>query len=65
MVFTTTAFEELTLQTLKIAAPEGARFVVVPHPLGGTPAEIVKQWGREAADHTIQALTERSISAQL
>ena len=56
MVFTTTAFEELTLQTMRIAAPADARYAVVPHPLGGTPEEVVQQWGREASDAVIAAL---------
>ena len=56
MVFTTTAFEKLTLQTMRIAAPPNARYVVVPHPLGGTPKETVQQWGEEAADAAIAAL---------
>lgn len=56
MVFTTTAFEELTRRTLRIAAPDGARFVVVPHPLGGTSAEVVQNWGEDAADDAIAEL---------
>jgi len=56
VVFTTAAFEELTLQTIRIAAPLNARYVVVPHPLGGTPKETVRQWGEEAADAAIAAL---------
>ena len=56
VVFTTTAFEELTRQTLRITAPDGARYVVVPHPLGGTPAETVREWGEESADAAIAEL---------
>lgn len=41
---------------MRIAAPAGARYAVVPHPLGGTPAEVVQKWGQEAADAVIAAL---------
>lgn len=56
VVFATTAFEQLARQIADLTAPTGARIVVVPHPLGGTDAEIVRGWGARACDDVLAAL---------
>lgn len=56
MVFATTAFQQLTQQIADHTAPKGARIIVVPHPLGGTDAEVVRGWGARACDDVLAAL---------
>ncbi len=56
VVFTTTAFEDLTRRLAQHSAPAGARIVVVPHPLGGTDQEQVRAWGVAATDDVLAAL---------
>jgi hypothetical protein len=55
-VFTTTKFEHLTRTIAASYGVPGLRIVVVPHPLGGTDKETIRQWADAAVDDVLTQL---------
>ena len=56
VVFTTEKFEELTRSVANSLGMPKARIVAVPHPLGGTEAEVIISWVESALDDLLKVL---------
>ena len=56
VVVTTEAFLDLASKCAQEQRLDGARLLIAPHPIGGTPSETLENWADASIDGLIQQL---------